>query len=60
VVEGDRAADLRLGELQVLGDAGQGLLGDLAESGLDVADDVQQDRRVLGMLENDVFHMRHV
>jgi len=38
----------RLGQLQVGGDAGDGLVGDVPERLLDVAEDVKEDRRVLG------------
>ena len=55
MIERGRAADLRFGELQVGGDARDGLVGDPAGDGLDLAEDVEQDRRVLGMAGDDIF-----
>ena len=55
MIEGDRPADLGFRELEVGGDAADGLVGDAPGPGLDVADDVEEGRGVLGMLEDDVF-----
>ncbi len=59
VIERDRPADLRFGELQVRGDAADGLVGHVPMPRLDVAQDVEEGRRILRVAEDDVVFLGH-